>query len=176
MLYYPQPTAHCSLKPGSKLWTEVQVNFCLHSPRLENMQVIFSYSYTWNTSSTQQITQQRAAPMYLLPAQEIKWGLEWRTKRIHAPPIHKTGFLTTVLAPLGPDKFMMWQFLGLHVNVYLCRSMCPNIIQKQLLQPTFPQAGGQVTIRASISSLLQYLINENYSLAIWECRSFSKLT
>lgn len=108
----------CSFKPGSKSWT-AQVNFCLHSPRLENTQVTFSYSFTWNTRGTQQTTQQRATPTYLLPAQKIKWGLEWGTKGIHAPLIHKTSFLTTALTPLGSDRFMisskfldcMWMFI-----------------------------------------------------------------
>lgn len=70
-------STHCSCKPDSKSWT-VQVNFCLYSPRLENMQVTFSYSYTLNIRGTQKITQQRAAPMYLLPAQQ---GLEWGARK-----------------------------------------------------------------------------------------------
>lgn len=143
-------STHCPCKAGSKSWIE-QVNFCLHSPTLENMQVTFSYSYTWNTRGTQQ-TQQRAAPTYLLPAQEMKWGLEWVTRRdtcsTHPQDWlshHTTRFLGT------SQIYKQWQVLGLHVNVYLCRSMWQNIIQKQSLQPTLPQAGGQVTHSKSLN-------------------------
>lgn len=145
------PSTHRPCKAGSKSWT-AQVNFCLHLPMLENMQVTFSYSYTWNTGGTQQITQQRAAPMYLLPAQEMKWGLEWGTRRDTCSTHPQDWLSHHSTRSLGTSQiYNQWQVLGLHVNVYLHRSMCQNTIQKQPLQPTLPQAGGQVTHSKSLN-------------------------
>ena len=59
-------STYCSCKPVSKPHT-AQVNFCLLS-RLESTQVTFSYLYTLNIGAAQQITQQRPALTYILPA------------------------------------------------------------------------------------------------------------
>lgn len=97
----------------------------------------FSYSYTWNTRGTQQITQQRAAPMYLLPAQEIKWGLEWGIEGIHAAHrwLHSSTrlALSPALAPLGPARFTIsgkfldctWRFIYVEQRVKISSRNSP---------------------------------------------------